>query len=740
VNIRAVLIDEYKAVSAVLAWSQAVVLFGRNDVGKSNILEAVAWAGGLETARHDPSAEPGEPLVTYLVELDPSDADGADSKLLAALLQMRHVPPLFPYPDPDVPPPTEREDSGTYLSQFPAAALAWDFGDGQGGARFHLGCVGEMYSPLDPVNTVGSLDEVRSALQKEAHAFARDALAASGREAAAEPFLELLDRCLGSRWLLCSAGGGVTWLAPRRQECDAHDIEAAHRLAESFGSERIPILDEFARELVDGRSGATPFLSLPQNFRPWDVVRVSSSPERLEDLARDVEAFARENLDLVLDARGDAADPWLAPNDSGSISNGVAVICERLSDHATRIAPPFVTRDYHVNVRPLGQKEWFRHGNRRVRLELVRSDGNTAHELSIAGSGLAIWAGFAVEEAMREVGMEFYEKLATLIAEATAREDDRYAPRQEPASGTSGRLYVFDEPERHLHPGAQEQAARWLAGRVDESTSLLLATHAVPFLSLPTARIEYALVTRGSDGITRTESITKDTWGALDRRVKDAGLSSRAELLQLARAFLIVEGSHDEKVLRHFYGEPLDTDRIFVLPIHGAKKVGALIDSQILARIDVPLIILFDDIRAPALVREDEPSKRDVALHQLWHLLRSWPPERRPPHVVEFGVPDIYCALPDQCVRQVVTDHGGSFNSWNAVIKRFRAAANAGGFKPFFLEQSGLPRDTDTDALLDEILERCRRKPRTALQRAVTEARERATLDLEAMPAADSLP
>jgi hypothetical protein len=290
-------------------------------------------------------------------------------------------------------------------------------------------------------------------------------------------------------------------------------------------------------------------------------------------------------------------------------------------------------------------------------------------------------------------------------------------------------LYVFDEPERHLHPRAQEQAARWLGKRLDQTTSLLIATHALPFLRLPSSTVEYTLVTRAADGTTQSESITKDTWGVLDRRAKEAGLGSRAELLQLASAFLIVEGLHDEMVLRHFYGDELGRDRIVLLPIRGAKKVAGLIDAALLARVDLPLIILFDDIRSRALVSKDEPSKRDVALHQLWHLLRSWPPERRQPHVVPFALPDIYCALPEECVSQVVTERGGSFPGWSVVVKRFRAAEEE-AFKRFFVAQSGLARGTDTDELLDEILERCRRTPRRALQTAIAQVRELARLDL----------
>jgi hypothetical protein len=82
-------------------------------------------------------------------------------------------------------------------------------------------------------------------------------------------------------------------------------------------------------------------------------------------------------------------------------------------------------------------------------------------------------------------------------------------------------------------------------------------------------------------------------------------------------------------------------------------------------------------------------------------MLEHWPATRKPPHVVEYVLPDIYCALPEQCVQQVVLDRGGSFAGWTKLIKMFGDDTTGRGFKPFFLAESKLPIKTDTTARLD---------------------------------------
>src|SRR5207247_1115634 len=71
------------------------------------------------------------------------------------------------------------------------------------------------------------------------------------------------------------------------------------------------------------------------------------------------------------------------------------------------------------------------------------------------GAGLQPWALFSLHEAFR-----------------VARGESIVAPP----------VYVFDEPERHLHPLAQREAAEFLAQIVADGGNLVVATHAPAFL------------------------------------------------------------------------------------------------------------------------------------------------------------------------------------------------------------------------------------------------------------------
>ena len=60
-------------------------------------------------------------------------------------------------------------------------------------------------------------------------------------------------------------------------------------------------------------------------------------------------------------------------------------------------------------------------------------------------------------------------------------------------------LYVFDEPERHLHPTAQDEAAQWVAALAEDDTAVVVATHSLSFLNL-SADTNYWLVQRDFEG------------------------------------------------------------------------------------------------------------------------------------------------------------------------------------------------------------------------------------------------
>ena len=206
------------------------------------------------------------------------------------------------------------------------------------------------------------------------------------------------------------------------------------------------------------------------------------------------------------------ADPWF-DDDSGEISAELLDGCEALSKLATRIAPGFVTRNYRIEIQPLEPRWWDLNGGERLRIALVpRDDGSadywgapSGYRLSAVGAGLRIWSLFAVYEAIR-----------------------RSSDRTQKAT-----VFVFDEPERHLHPAAQREAASFIASIVAEGANVIVATHAPVFLNEP---IPYARYVRLSRTGGRTSAVPLDTGrlNAIEEHLAELGLT-RADLIQLTR-------------------------------------------------------------------------------------------------------------------------------------------------------------------------------------------------------------
>lgn len=93
------------------------------------------------------------------------------------------------------------------------------------------------------------------------------------------------------------------------------------------------------------------------------------------------------------------------------------------------------------------------------------------------------------------------------------------------------RLFVVDEPERHLHPRRQREAARWLAETAsDRAAPALLASHSTAFLSLPaTPGLSYVYCSREDAGST-VRQVTAEEIADLNRIGAEMGFD-RGELL-----------------------------------------------------------------------------------------------------------------------------------------------------------------------------------------------------------------
>lgn len=154
-------------------------------------------------------------------------------------------------------------------------------------------------------------------------------------------------------------------------------------------------------------------------------------------------------------------------------------------------------------------------------------------------------------------------------------------------------LLLSDEPEAGFHSTAVERLRTGLVSWASNTGAMaLVATHAADILD--PGRVELWHVRRDFEG-----RVTIDPGVSLDDDV-ETGLTP-AQRFAKARAFLVVEGEHDELVLRELFGDEMDRLWVQVLPLRGAPRVRALPNSEWLLKFTkAPFLIVLDKIGAEA--------------------------------------------------------------------------------------------------------------------------------------------
>jgi hypothetical protein len=260
-------------------------------------------------------------------------------------------------------------------------------------------------------------------------------------------------------------------------------------------------------------------------------------------------------------------------------------------------------------------------------------------------------------------------------------------------------VYLFDEPERHLHPHSQREAAAWIADLTRSSNcSAVIATHSLEFLNIPSETASYVKVVRESDGARRArlQPMTDDVLGALRRAADEIGVGP-AQFIHLVRGVLVVEGRHDRQVIGHFFGEELRRQRIHMVALHGARKLPALVEAEHLLSLDIPVFVLLDNVRGEALRSRARLQKRAVedALLEVVRLGRHLNADVRP---IPFDPPDVIYALPDDATRRALDEMDAAaarrFPGWTELARRYREARKgaAAGFLP---DPKGFPLATE---------------------------------------------
>lgn len=203
------------------------------------------------------------------------------------------------------------------------------------------------------------------------------------------------------------------------------------------------------------------------------------------------------------------------------------------------------------------------------------------------------WARFSIRLAER-----FLDRLVPLVGSPEFEEwaTDWLQPHECGVSeGMPGTLVVIDEPEAGLHRAAEAPLAKGLAELAEISGfKPVIATHSPSFIRnfvASGANVFWVHQTsageRTIDQFTATDILT----------MGEAIGADAADLLQLIRGFLIVEGEHDKAVFNALFGDELHRLGVLVIPMRGVRGISQVIDSNLLWNFtDAHLFVLLDHL------------------------------------------------------------------------------------------------------------------------------------------------
>ncbi len=236
-------------------------------------------------------------------------------------------------------------------------------------------------------------------------------------------------------------------------------------------------------------------------------------------------------------------------------------------------------------------------------------------------------------------------------------------------------VYLIDEPERHLQPGLQRAAARWLDDSFRQyGGQAVVATHASAFLGASESA-QIVRVNRHS---------RNDALAPLDRSALNATHNlatemgyDRGELLAGIAVVLYVEGAVDRVVLQELLGDELRLGRIAVSAFGGTYNLTEVLADPLLAYTTARIAVLVDNLPKREIAKLHDPSfRRERACRGgdegAWVARLLEGASKRGRHVEVFGLKerDIFFLLDDAALRVVSRrwpGHAEAWASWSRV-------------------------------------------------------------------------
>lgn len=260
-------------------------------------------------------------------------------------------------------------------------------------------------------------------------------------------------------------------------------------------------------------------------------------------------------------------------------------------------------------------------------------------------------------------------------------------------------LYLIDEPERHLHPRLQREAAAWLSELVRTRRSqAVVVTHAVPFLN---ARADASFLFFARDEYGRGEARPLDI--AALTALSDVALElgfTRGELMANVRVLLFVEGRADQRVLEEVFGERIHAMGAVVVPISGAGRAFQVAETEVLLRfVSCPAAVLFDstlredvlEMQRDRTVLEEATRSKRTERKAIAQLLMTARQNGRDIEPLGIPVRDVFECLDADVLRERFPDFPGHAEAAAAFAER-GAGMN---MKAFLQQRYGVPRDLE---------------------------------------------
>ncbi len=274
-------------------------------------------------------------------------------------------------------------------------------------------------------------------------------------------------------------------------------------------------------------------------------------------------------------------------------------------------------------------------------------------------------------------------------------------------------IRVFDEPEAHLHPLAQRAIAEALDTLRLRGDNVVVASHSPHFLGRP----HWGLVrVQGTPEGATISPLTEADLHARTQLAVDLGLT-RGELLTRVAYLLIVEGEHDRLMLESFYGDDLADAGVAILRMHGTGNLLATAELDFIQRyLDVPVGVLLDNTRTERVF--GRTPMRDLTAEELQLkklLVAAGETGRR---IEPFGLhaPDVVIYLDEASVTELEPN----FPGWQVVLEEFTRLPQRPSFKKWIRATYGvdLTHTFDVQRVIEHMLA-AGRTPRAEFGRVV---------------------